>query len=658
MAQAYLDLNELYGISDSIVTELMKQLKWQTEQKEALEKDHTAICQHVAIVEGRNEDFTFALEEKENEFQRMESWYIGRQAHFDQDTRFMETKIKELERGNGDGDYAENRACELENRLEQQERQIKTQGGQIKEQEARAADAKKQHAADVQKLNERVKELEAQATDYNTLVAEKIKTMATEIDGYNKEAEAVGERAAVDVLEMEALEKRAEKQENRADAAEKRFAAAMQKIEELEGKPSQQSAGTRTDEDALGAKAKIQGLEVSHAQLQQKLVEQELEMKTLEGRLSSIDMVTVRADAAEAKINEIEKSKVDLEGRLERAEQRGKEEVERMSTEWEANMAKADEEKDMAFRSRDAAHRDLALMEGKHHEAVTMIKAAAATEIARMRSEARTYEINVKKEKQELQNEIGVLRAQVQPGNQMLQIEQARADDYQARLDQAIQANTGLSQQIQQLQEQVATLRPQPPIPGRVTFRQKLEEEIKAHGESKRVLAECKKELVQFKGMVDAQVKNKCGDYLRYIKKLEEDIKVLKKERDSSRANNQAHRDIAQDHRQRNYDLEQTLKSLKLEIGNMCDEKAKLQHVNDELVAHKAELEVGVTVLKSEKKKLGEDKKKLIEAALKWQGLIKDAKQGAEKRSYDGEGGGNDEVTRMKKQQKKRESDD
>ncbi|KAL9012941.1 MAG: hypothetical protein Q9173_002336 [Seirophora scorigena] len=211
MAKAYVELDELYQDSDSSATSLAGQL-------DKLQRQHEELAQHAVVVEGQSERLTADLEDKAQEFARMERWYLDKQAHFDGDTLSIEKSMRDAR------DAAEEASISAAARQAQKELlELKI--------ERRDKDAKKKRAVDAKKMKtmqKEIKELEARAVKserQNKFDENKIEQMVREIRDHEKEAEDFGTSLAKEMTEKDEL--RAEKDELIAE-----LAAAKKKIEE------------------------------------------------------------------------------------------------------------------------------------------------------------------------------------------------------------------------------------------------------------------------------------------------------------------------------------------------------------------------------------------------------------------------------------------
>ncbi|KAI4111706.1 MAG: hypothetical protein LQ345_006709 [Seirophora villosa] len=211
MAKAYVELDELYQDSDTLATSLAGQL-------DRLQRQHEELAQHAVVMEGQSERLTAELEDKAQEFARMERWYLDKQAHFDGDTLSIEKSMRDAR------DAAEEATLSAAARQSQKELLEL-------EIERREKDAKKTRAVDakqIKTMQKEIKELEARAVKserQNKFDENKIEQMLRDIKDHEKEAEDFGTSLAKEMTEKDKL--RAEKDELIAE-----LAAAKKKIEE------------------------------------------------------------------------------------------------------------------------------------------------------------------------------------------------------------------------------------------------------------------------------------------------------------------------------------------------------------------------------------------------------------------------------------------
>ncbi|KAL8974113.1 MAG: hypothetical protein Q9197_001655 [Variospora fuerteventurae] len=178
LTNAHVELDKLYQDSDATKTSLARQLN-------KLQCQHEELAQHTVIVEGQSERLTEELEKKAQEFERMERWYLDKQAHFDGDTRWTEKRMKDSQNA---ADEANLSAAARQAEKESLERSIESH-------KERDTEAKKQRAADADELETRqkkVNELKAHVVmceQQNKANQDDIKKMSKEMKDHQTDAE-------------------------------------------------------------------------------------------------------------------------------------------------------------------------------------------------------------------------------------------------------------------------------------------------------------------------------------------------------------------------------------------------------------------------------------------------------------------------------------
>ncbi|KAL8963066.1 MAG: hypothetical protein Q9193_000621 [Seirophora villosa] len=191
MAKAYVELDELYQDSDTSATSLAGQL-------DRLQRQHEGLAQHAVVMEGQSERLAAELEDKAQEYARMERWYLDKQAHFDGSTLSIEKSMRDAR------DAAEEATLSAAARQSQKELLEL-------EIERREKDAKKKRAVDAKKLKtmqKEMEELEARAVKserQNKFDENKIEQMVREIKDHEKEAEDFGTSLAKEMTEKDEL---------------------------------------------------------------------------------------------------------------------------------------------------------------------------------------------------------------------------------------------------------------------------------------------------------------------------------------------------------------------------------------------------------------------------------------------------------------------
>ncbi|KAL8652517.1 MAG: hypothetical protein Q9210_002633 [Variospora velana] len=207
MTNAHIELDKLYQDSDAAKTSLAGQLN-------KLQCQHEELAQHTVVVEGQSERLTEELEDKAQAFERMERWYLDKQAHFDGDTQSIEKRMKDARNA---ADEAHLSAAARQAEKESLERKIESH-------KERDTEAKKQCAADADELKTRQKKINELKAHVETCEQQikanqdDIKKMSKETKDHQKDAEELRILLAEEIAEKNDLRNK--------------LAAAKKKIEE------------------------------------------------------------------------------------------------------------------------------------------------------------------------------------------------------------------------------------------------------------------------------------------------------------------------------------------------------------------------------------------------------------------------------------------
>ncbi|KAI4198478.1 MAG: hypothetical protein LQ346_002753 [Caloplaca aetnensis] len=332
-----------------------------TGQLGKLQLDHEALAQHTVVVEGQYERLGEELEEKNKEMERIETFYMSNQSHYDDDTEHMQKKMKkaqdQLAETNDDLRLTNTINKDLKRKIRRQDERhakdvskLKAIEKRAKELEAQGAKDRQQRIADAKKIEKlereaadhekKVEEHKRDAADYEKDAEDIGAALADEVSAKEKvieelavaEAKLVEEVSAKEELMQELAMIREEVAElekweevgladritdgstdqgtqTEGPTSEEADETVLEIVKELDGatpkaKPTYADAGTQTDasvNDEDGLRAKI--------------IELETEIQQLWGKETSVDLIIAKADSLDVENRELRSSMAHLKAR-------------------------------------------------------------------------------------------------------------------------------------------------------------------------------------------------------------------------------------------------------------------------------------------------------------------------------------------------------
>ncbi|KAL8920676.1 MAG: hypothetical protein Q9208_006158 [Pyrenodesmia sp. 3 TL-2023] len=410
-------------------------------------------------------------------------------------------------------------------------------------------------------------------------------------------------------------------------------------VKELDGaqdntKPTYADASTQTDasiDEAAGQKGKIIDLEREVNQLRgrQTIVDvvvaqaDTLDEENRELRSSKADL-EARCTKLKDSNTALQADKTELENYL--ADARA--DIKMLTTtkeSLEAKLVEVEEARSTAEQSRDAALQELSAWKAKHHQDVedarvqaqqvaesekaelreqaerrqmeTEQKAEAEKNalreeaerrheevIDKMRTEAQEFEAGKNREIEELRShtlvlnrQIAGLQAERDNARHSASFNGQRAKELEEQKGRAEAAIEKRDEHIRQLKQAAMGTKPPPqPRPGKA-LRELYDQEVAAHGATKRELKECKARLEESTISRGAWLKNEEGKWLAEKKKLVARAKELEAERDGGRRNGESYLASAHKAKEQCEEVERKLETLQSQIEELNTEKNKLE---------------------------------------------------------------------------------